>query len=56
MEFYFVPYCWAIKMNEFNEEAREYLFQYQEGLDLLKKNKKSAIPELYRGTGFSISY
>lgn len=54
----FVPYiCWAIKMNDSSiEEAREYLFQYQEGLDLLKKNKKSAIPELYRGTGFTNVY
>lgn len=53
-----VPYiCWAIKMNDSSiEEAREFLFQYQEGLDVLRKNKRSAVPEVYQGAGFRSVY
>lgn len=53
-----VPYiCWAIKMNDSSiSEAREFLMQYQEGLDILRKNKRSAIPEAYQGSGFKSVY
>jgi hypothetical protein len=53
-----IPYmCWAIKMNDSSiNEAREFLFQYEKGLRVLKQNKKTAIPTDYQGTGFRNVY
>jgi hypothetical protein len=53
-----VPHiCWAIKMNDSSiNEAREFIFQYEQGIRELKKNKKTAIPLDYQGEGFSNVY
>lgn len=50
-----VPYiCWGIKMNDGSiEEAREYLYQIEDGLIAIKRSKKSAVAEEYRGESFN---
>lgn len=50
-----VPYvCWSIKMNDSSlNEANAYLFQFQQGIQDLIKNKNTAIPKENQGGGFS---
>lgn len=49
-----VPYmCWSIKMNDSSlNEAGVYLNQYRQGIEELKRNKKTAIDEVFHGDGF----
>lgn len=53
-----VPFvCWSIKMNDSSiNEANVYLFQYEEGLKELSKQKSTQIDEEYQGDGFKNSY
>lgn len=53
-----IPFvCWSIKMNDGSlNEAREFQTQFRLGLEELQKNKKSAIPEKWQGTGFTNEY
>ena len=53
-----VPYiCWSIKMNDSSiNEAQQYLFDFQRGLNELKKNRKLAIPEEYQGAMLNTVY
>ena len=53
-----VPYvCWAIKMNDSStNEANMYLYQYENGLRELKKNKQTAVAEDYQGDSFKTVY
>lgn len=53
-----VPFiCWSIKMNDGSiNEAREYQYQFEVGINDLNKNKKTAISEDYQGTGFKSVY
>lgn len=53
-----IPFmCWSIKMNDSSlNEAQIYLFQFQEGLREIKKNKYLAIDEAYRGDSFQTKF
>lgn len=53
-----IPYaCWAIKMNDGSlNEARMYEIQFNEGINILKVNKNSAIDEAYHKDGFNNMY
>lgn len=53
-----IPYlCWSIKMNDGSiNEAREYQYQFEKGLAKLRIDKKLAVQEDYRDTGFSSVY
>jgi hypothetical protein len=53
-----LPYiCWSIKMNDGSlNEAGVYLFEFQNGMRVLNKNKKTAIPENRQAAGFKTVY
>ena len=49
--------CWSIKMNDSSlNEANTYLYQVQEGLMEIKKNKMDAIPEEFQKDSFQTKF
>ena len=53
-----IPFvCWSIKMNDSSlNEADVYWGQFSQGMELIKKNKRTAVSEEYRQDGFSNVY